>query len=500
MSNFEEFVQREIGIRLQGDTYLDYAASGLYTNTQIDEFAEDLKQNMYGNPHSLSSSSRASTEAVEGARSQVLRFFNASSAEYEVVFTRSCTDSLRLLADVFPWKNGSDYKYLLQSHNSAIGIREVARSHSATAGPIAPGQVDAWLEMLAAKEANPAEESALSLFEYPPEENFAGEMFPFEWTSKVVSRRGALRDWRVVLDAAKFSATHPLSLSQAQADFVVVSFYKIFGHPTGVGALIIKQSVASELKKCYWGGGSIRLAGVGRSPVDDFQIFKHRTCERFEDGTVSFLGIAALKHGFAALDRVGGMKAIEKHTSALTDHLAKVLQRLRHGNGRPVVTLYGGYNSLEKRARSVHGSIVNFNVLRPDGSIVSHIEVMESAAKAGIHLRAGAHCNPGAASMAFGMSPELVAGVATDSRVQSCGVGPSSRRCPSNEIDYSFDTSSCRHSEMCIPTFLPQIGKATDTGVDVPLGSVRASIGYLTTYEDVMNLVGLLRHNYIGVT
>ena len=47
--------QGELGERLKGDVYLDYAAAGLYTNTQIDAHAKDLKEKLYGNPHSLSS-------------------------------------------------------------------------------------------------------------------------------------------------------------------------------------------------------------------------------------------------------------------------------------------------------------------------------------------------------------------------------------------------------------------------------------------------------------
>ncbi|CAJ1450543.1 unnamed protein product, partial [Effrenium voratum] len=105
----------EVGARLRGDAYLDYAAAGLYTNTQIDAHARDLKENLYGNPHSLSSSAQRSSDSVESARTEVLRFLGASPEDYEVVFTRSCTDSLRLVADSFPWRNGSEYKYLLQS-------------------------------------------------------------------------------------------------------------------------------------------------------------------------------------------------------------------------------------------------------------------------------------------------------------------------------------------------------------------------------------------------
>ena len=57
------------------------------------------------------------------------------------------------------------------------------------------------------------------------------------------------RKWLVLLDAAKLVSTCPLDLTKHDADFVAVSFYKIFGLPTGLGALLVKQSVAKTLRK-----------------------------------------------------------------------------------------------------------------------------------------------------------------------------------------------------------------------------------------------------------
>lgn len=64
-------------------------------------------------------------------------------------------------------------------------------------------------------------------FAYPAEENFAGQIFPLRWAQKVASRQGKLKHWRVLLDAAKFTASHPLNLTEAQPDFVTLSFYKV---------------------------------------------------------------------------------------------------------------------------------------------------------------------------------------------------------------------------------------------------------------------------------
>ena len=57
----------------------------------------------------------------------------------------------------------------------------------------------------------------------------------------------------------------------------------------------------------FWGGGSVALA----TSADNFHVLKCRPSERFEDGTVNFLDIAALRHGFALLSNMGGIRAIQ---------------------------------------------------------------------------------------------------------------------------------------------------------------------------------------------
>ena len=105
----------------------------------------------------------------------------------------------------------------------------------------------------------------------------------------------------------------------------------MFGYPTGLGALIMRNDAVDVLQRHYFGGGTISSVTaevrqhqqpsrpsrtcshcVPRVVQDRFHVLKPRPCERFEDGTVPFLGIAALKHGFAALQKVGGMAAIQR--------------------------------------------------------------------------------------------------------------------------------------------------------------------------------------------
>lgn len=78
----------------------------------------------------------------------------------------------------------------------------------------------------------------------------------------------------VVLDAAAFVPTNPLNLAAINPDFVCLSFYKIFGYPTGIGALLIRKSIANELQKGYWGGGTVVVA----SEQQDFKLLLVIAC------------------------------------------------------------------------------------------------------------------------------------------------------------------------------------------------------------------------------
>ena len=63
---------------------------------------------------------------------------------------------------------------------------------------------------------------------------------------------------QVVLDAAAFAPTHKLDLTAVPADFVPLSFYKLFGYPTGIGALIVRKENLGLLRKVWASGASCR--------------------------------------------------------------------------------------------------------------------------------------------------------------------------------------------------------------------------------------------------
>src|SRR5215469_3368044 len=111
-----------------GQVYLDYTGGGLYAESQLREHFEVLRGGVFGNPHSLNPTSRASTELDERARTFVLEFFQADPGEYTVIFTSNATNALKLLGEAYPFQPGGQYLLLFDNHNSVNGIREFARA------------------------------------------------------------------------------------------------------------------------------------------------------------------------------------------------------------------------------------------------------------------------------------------------------------------------------------------------------------------------------------
>ena len=98
-------------------------------------------------------------------------------------------------------------------------------------------------------------------------------------------------------------------------------------------------------------------------------VFTHR----YEDGTVSFLSIAALRHGFDTLNRFNlNMETISKHTFHLAQLTYQKMTCLRHENGRALAVLYGKTDYTDRRRQ---GGIVTFNLLRSNGSYIGYSEV-----------------------------------------------------------------------------------------------------------------------------
>ncbi|RYQ85529.1 hypothetical protein Ahy_B10g105095 isoform C [Arachis hypogaea] len=425
--------------RLQDLVYLDHAGATLYSELQMESIFGDLTSKVYGNPHSQSDSSSATLEIVKDARQQVINKFSLS---------------ISLTSFRYALGQGAASIAVDIEENEAPGV-----SGENIAMKISPHQVQRR-KVAGLLEGKP-DGHVYNLFAFPSECNFSGLRFDLDLV-KIIKEHSS-RDlgissvckngqWMVLIDAAKGCATMPPDLSKYPADFVSISFYKLFGYPTGLGALIVRNDSAKLLKKTYFSGGTVAAS------IADIDFIKRREGieELFEDGTVSFLSIASVRHGFKILRSLTA-SAISRHTKSLALYTRKMLLALRHHNGSNVCILYGHQSSMELCYEM--GPIVSFNLKRPDGSWYGYREVEKLASLSGIQLRTGCFCNPGACAKYLGLS----------------------------HLDLLSNTEA---GHVCWDDHDVINGK--------PTGAVRVSFGYMSTYEEAKKFIDFVASSFVS--
>ncbi|XP_023756038.1 molybdenum cofactor sulfurase isoform X2 [Lactuca sativa] len=367
--------------------------------------------------------------------------------------------------------------YTIENHNSVLGIREYALNKGAAALAIdfeETAQSDTFGSTKSSIKVSqypiPKRSEArvsnkdptghtYNLFAFPTECNFSGVRFNLDLIDMIKEdserilggSQHSRGSWMVLLDAAKGCSTEPPDLSKHKADFVVISFYKLFGYPTGLGALVVGNEAAKLLKKTYFSGGTVAAS------IADIDFVKRREGieESFEDGTLSFLNIASIRHGFNILNTLT-TSAISRHTSSLARYTKNMLLALRHANGVEVCKIYG-LHSL-KAVYSGVGPVISFNLKRSDGSWVGHREVEKLAFLSGIQLRTGCFCNPGACAKYLGLS-------------------------------HSDLISNIEAGHVCWDDYDILNGK--------PTGAVRVSFGYMSTFEDAWKFIDFVVRSFV---
>ena len=422
-----------------GHAYLDYTGGGLYPASLLQAHQRFLRDRVLGNPHSDNPTSRAVTRYADGARAAILRFLHADPEEYLVVFTANATAALKLVGEAFPFGPGSRFLLTADNHNSVNGIRAFAGANGAhvTYVPLlAPALRVA--DPMALAELDRRSTGGASLFAFPTQSNYSGVRHPLRWIWAAHDR-----GWRVLLDASAFVPTNSLDLARWHPEFVVMSWYKVFGYPTGIGSLVVRRDALARLRRPWFAGGSIGLASV---------VVPRHTLGAgvlgFEDGTIDYLGLPAIEMGLETLESVG-LPTIHRRVQALTRWLLGTLLSLRHRDGSPKIRLYGPRDDLDR------GGTIPFNLLDRDGGIVDSRRVEAAASARGVSIRTGCFCNPGASETARGITAVEMESVFAPYRPASVAE---------------------------LRALMP--GKA--------LGAVRASVGIATNERDVDRLVDVL--------
>jgi cysteine desulfurase/selenocysteine lyase len=341
--------------------FLDSAASTQKPRQVLDAMRE-FYEHRYANVHrGVYRLAERATEGYEGAREKVRGFLNAPSTR-EVVFTRSATEALNLVAYAWGLDNlgPGDVVVIteLEHHSNFVPWQFVANRTGASfrhipiddAGEL---RLDSLDELAASGNVKVVANNLVS--------NSLGTINPVEKLAAWAHEQGAI----MVVDAAQAAPHRPIDVQALGCDFLALSAHKLCG-PSGVGALWGKAELLEQMSPFNLGGEMIRSVALDRTSWNELPY-------KFEAGTPAI----AEAYGFGiAIDYLSeiGLGAIERHEHELA---AYALGRLAELDW---VRVFGP--PVERRA-----GIVSFDVEGIHPHDVAQILDWE-----GVAVRAGHHC------------------------------------------------------------------------------------------------------------
>ncbi|MEF2072335.1 cysteine desulfurase [Consotaella aegiceratis] len=339
--------------------YLDSGASAQKPRQVLDAIQRAYTED-YANVHrGLHYLSNRATDAFEAAREKVRAFLNAPSAE-EIVFTRSATEAINLVAYSYGMAEigeGDEIVLTIMEHHSNLVPWHFIRERKGAKLVFVPVAEDGSISV-------EAFESALSertkLVAMTHMSNVLGTVTPVKEVTALAHARGI----PVLVDGSQGAVHLPVDVADIGCDFYVFTGHKVYG-PTGIGVLFGRKEMLERMRPFNGGGEMI-------SEVTLETVTYNEPPHRFEAGTPPIVEAIGLG---AALDymRSIGREAIAEHETRLRDYAH---ERLRAINA---LRIYG--NAPGK------GAIVSFDL----EGIHAH-DVAMLIDREGVAVRAGTHC------------------------------------------------------------------------------------------------------------
>jgi cysteine desulfurase/selenocysteine lyase len=339
--------------------YLDNAASAQKPREVVDRMTHAVYHE-YANVHrGLHFLANAATDAFEVARESVRAFLNAESVN-EIIFTKSATESINLVAASFGEafiKEGDEIVLSIMEHHANIVPWHFLRERK--------GAVLKWVDVdddgnFSLEEFEKALSPKTKIVAITHMSNMLGTVTPIKEIVKLAHERGI----PVLVDGSQGAVHLEVDVRDLDADFYVVTGHKLYG-PTGIGALYGKADWLAKMPPFLGGGEMI-------NEVTRDKVTYNEPPHRFEAGTPPIVQAIGLGAAVDYMQKVGRAR-IHAHETALSDYAHERLSKINS------LRIFG-------RAKG-KGAIVAFEMKNAHAHDVATI-----IDRSGVAVRAGTHC------------------------------------------------------------------------------------------------------------
>jgi cysteine desulfurase/selenocysteine lyase len=294
--------------------YLDNAATAQKPQAVLDAIASyytDINANVHRGVHELSV---RATDAYEGARERIRRYFNAASVR-EVIYTRNATEGINLVAFTFAkprLKPGDEVLISAMEHHSNIVPWQLACEATGATLKVAP--IDDRGELIV-EEFDRLLTPRTAIAAITHMSNALGTITPVRDLVRLAHAKGV----PILIDASQAAYHMSVDVQALDCDFLVATGHKLYG-PTGIGVLYGKEAHLEAMPPFMGGGDMISSVTFERST---WNVLPYK----FEAGTPDIAGAVGLH---AALDYIEatGLEAIGAHERDLLAYGTQVLESI----------------------------------------------------------------------------------------------------------------------------------------------------------------------------
>lgn len=342
--------------------YLDHAATSQKPKIILDkiqEYYKKINSNVHRGTYTLS---EKSTFLMEQTRNKIHQFIN-SQYEHEIIFTKSATEAINLVAYGIQDKIKKNDEILisyLEHHSNIVPWQILAKKKQAKIQIIPiDNNGDLLLENL-----DQLINEKTKIIACTAISNALGVVNPIN----IIIKKAHEKNVKVLIDASQAISHYQIDVKKLNCDFLVFSGHKMYA-PTGVGILYGKEKLLNEMCPYQSGGEMIKKVTFEKSTYQDLPF-------KFEAGTPNIEANIVLKYAIDFINSIG-YNIIQKHENQLINYLTKELESLNF------IKVYS--KKAKKRA-----ALISFNVLLNG---ISPFDVGSILNKEGISVRTGHHCS-----------------------------------------------------------------------------------------------------------